>query len=398
MQRLAKRSQVCPARACHLQSFLPPYTEANTAIFCGTPEQRVYAGLYALSGFCGKYGIVCLHQSASFNDQLRRDVYRFRPELQQRGDFFAYVANTETAHYYSPLSGMTAAHILEAILPFSQGSNADTHFLQMRYHLQNLLTILEAMRVPWSLDALMWLAEMPNERFENDILQRVEHLHIRLADSQTHHDTCTLIQAFAAQMSFALWTRSENPSQLSIIRAIKDKSLISIYVNHEESLYMYLAQELRQLMEQGVPFVVMASEVSLAGTPLQNLLFSLQGNCHVVITAAHLGQIFEPSNDQMSRLRAKCNAVIVHNCPDAQTAEPFSAACGEYMRHALLTHYSKHRRAFQLFSDHEVGVGEQETMTRCVRPEELMQLGAEGALLLGQNCALPILTPKLLIP
>ena len=368
MQRLAKRSQVCPARACHLQSFLPPYTEANTAIFCGTPEQRVCAGLYALSGFCGKYGIVCLHQSPSFNDQLRRDVYGFRPELQQRGDFFAYVANTETAHYYSPLSGMTAAHILEA------------------------------MRVPWSLDALMWLAEMPNERFENDILQRVEHLHIRLADSQTHHDTCTLIQAFAAQMSFALWTRSENPSQLSIIRAIKDKSLISIYVNHEESLYMYLAQELRQLMEQGVPFVVMASEVSLAGTPLQNLLFSLQGNCHVVITAAHLGQILEPSNDQMSRLRAKCNAVIVHNCPDAQTAEPFSSACGEYMRHALLTHYSKHRRAFQLFSDHEVGVGEQETMTRCVRPEELMQLGAEGALLLGQNCALPILTPKLLIP
>ena len=397
MQSIARRAQVCPTQSYHLQSFLPQSAEANTAILCGTLEQRLYAGLYALSGWCGKYGIVCLHQSPSFNQNLRA-IYALRPELRQQNDFYAYIANNEMEHHYSPLSGMTAAHILEAILPFSQQNSANAHFLKMRRHLQNLLMILDVMHVPWSLDALMTLAEMSNERFENDVLRRVAHLNIRLEDSQTHHDTCTLIQAFAAQMSSCLWRRSVNPSQLSIIRAVEAKGLVSIYVNNDENIYTYLAQELHQLMEQGIPFVVMTSELHLAGTPLQNLLFSSQENCHVVITASHLGRIFEPGRDQMSRLCAKCNAVIVYNCPDTQTAEPFSAACGEYMRRSFFTYRSKYRRAFQWFADHEIGVGEQENVTRCVRPEELMQLGAAGALLIGQNCALPILTRNLLIP
>ena len=98
----------------------------------------------------------------------------------------------------------------------------------------------------------------------------------RLSQSGSQQKAFHAVRAFAQAMNKCLWTPRgfAGHTKLSIIQAVREKCLISIYVPGSRSEILdYLAVELQALNDQNTPYLLVTSGITLPNSPRFQSLF-----------------------------------------------------------------------------------------------------------------------------
>ena len=248
------------------------HAAANFAAFCGGRQQREAVGLHEMERCCGKRGVVLIHNDPQLEGHLGR-IYDRNPLLRRLpAQFQMYLANPNGAAnaFYDPLYGLSASYVLDILCPVSDdGFRSETQ--AVRSALSDYLELLRFQcskhptpfgASPYNLDLLLELTRMPYSDLERNVLAFLPQplsgqLMGRLSQSGSQQKAFHAVRAFAQAMNKCLWTPRgfAGHTKLSIIQAVREKCLISIYVpgSRSESLD-YLAVELQALNDQNAPY------------------------------------------------------------------------------------------------------------------------------------------------
>ena len=255
----------------------------------------------------------------------------------------------------------------------------------------------------YDLDLLLELTRMPYSDLERNVLAFLPQplsgqLMGRLSQSGSQQKAFHAVRAFAQAMNKCLWTPRgfAGHTKLSIIQAVREKCLISIYVPGSRSEILdYLAVELQALNDQNAPYLLVTSGITLPNSPRFQSLFLQEHsamNYATGILAEDLSSAVQTdaSDRTQAALFGQLQELFVFACSSTLAAAPFSAGIGQYYRQVTERHMDKHREPFRIFSSHGHGMAQREVQQAVVNPEELTRLG-DGCLLYGRNHPIPIL-------
>ena len=256
---------------------------ASFAAFCGTPHQRETVGLYGIRRRLGQCGVVLVHNDPGFASRLGNigHVGSNLPMIPSGCNMYMANPQGNWNSTYDPLYGLPASSVLDAIAPAQANSFMATEINATRSLLADYLEIMQYQfsqgfmqgnRYPFNLDLLYSLTEMPSSRLESDVLAFLPHhmadrLSKRLSAGEAQQKVFNAVRSFAMNMAKSLWTRRinwEDHGKMSIFSAVMDKQFISVYVpNSDSKILDYLAIELKALNVLNVPYLLVASGISI---------------------------------------------------------------------------------------------------------------------------------------
>lgn len=387
-----------------LSRFLPPEeSDGSFCIFCGDERRRDDAALYAVSRSCGRRGVVLLHNSPGFEARLGEltagGASRFRSFFANRP---APSGSPQDSFFYDPLYGLDKERAVNAIVPLSESSPAYPAQIDLQAHVRAYLSAMEelfALRpetfgdYPFNLDLLAMLTAMPYATLERRVLrdlppERYRQLAAALSGKDVQRQAAAAVEHFAGNMRRSLWVpRQAAHTRLSVIKAVEDRCLISIYLPAPEPAVLdYIAYELESLVWRKIPFLLVDCGADLRGSSRLFSYFTAQRSPESYsagISAPDVESVLGAGADDkaLGSLLERNGRTVVLRCANTAVAEPFSRLCGTYYRTYRLWQRTQNRLPWHLFSSHESGVSEQQQETPNVRAEELTALNG-GALLL----------------
>ncbi len=373
---------------------------AGFAVFCGTLQQRRAAVLQGIRRCMGRCGIVLLQNDPQLAAELSNAAAGAGVRI--------YHANPGRECRYDPLYGMTDTAVLDAILPLDGKGFGAGSIPEVRSWLQAYLDIMQIRfwmapaafgRYPFNLNLLLQLTEMPYSVLEQQVLQylpqpdwaRIARL---LAQDRAVQQVYAAVQSFAAGLKKVLWTPGDFSAhtRISVVESVRQGSIVEIALPSDSpSVLQYLYRELKYLRERNLPFLLAASEVSLAKSPEMCSLFTDPHNAGGYMTGISTGVLSSvvSSPEGLAPLMEEHPEVLLFRCSSVQQAEPFSQALGTYQRRVEDEHTGRSRRPFHLFASHDTGRGIHEMTERNIRTQELLELD-DGVILCGAMYETPV--------
>ena len=392
-------------------------------VFCGSNYRREQIALNTISNFCGNMGIVLLHNSPQF-EFLLGNIYSIRPSLSGTKDFNMLLANrvNETGNidtYYDPLYGLTETEILDVIVPVSSDARFVSEFQFLRSVITDYLSIIRQLYksqpttfgdYAFNLDILLELTKMPYSVLKEQILNHfpediVFDISSRLSADKAQQSAYRAVLTFSQSMESAtLWKKHnfKEHTRLSIISAIKNKQLISLYIPETRNDVMdYLYAELQHLNKLQTPYLLVESGLNLSSNIKLKHLFLSEHNTlpyYTGIIAEDTSSIISAENSEyeLASLFAQTQEMYILACSSALAAKPFSDGIGNYFRRVTERHSELHRQPFHIFGSHGHGDVQHEINQRIIDPEELVNL-SNGCLLYGKNHPIPILVDNFIL-
>ncbi len=391
------------------------------AAFCGFRYQRNQVGIYKMSGFCGNIGVILLHNDPQFEDQLRQ-VYQLRPDLAQ-ASFKMFIANPADScgnirSFYDPFYGLGESAVLDALAPVRSDRPSSTEIQFLRSILSDYLSVMSYQfkknPVPfgdyaYNLDLLFELTKMSYATLFQQVLSYLptelsEDLSGRLSAEGAQQKAYHTVLSFSKALSSFFWTQKgfAKHSRLSIISAVKNRDLISIYIPESRSdILEYIALELQQLNHSQIPYLLLESGIDLNNCQkLKNIFLSEHSMLpyYTGILAENTSSIIrqDATNNDLSALFEQTQEMFVFSCSSVIAAQPFSDGIGNYYRRLEERHSDYHREPFHIFRSHGHGKVQREISQRTVDPEELTSLHS-GCLLYGKNYPVPVLIDHFII-
>jgi len=389
-----------------LESELPLTMGANNfAAFCGTPEQRRYSGLRAISRFCGRCGVIILHD----DPLLERDIAALPQTLAtQDQQHPAFPVHTLSSKNYDPLYGLDEDAIVNLFLPES-GSAPDPATQQIRTGLLAYLTVMQASfrqdprfhgQHPFNLDLLLQLVQMPYQQLESRVLahlpqQTAELVRPILNQAGMQKDVYSTVLPYATVMSKYYWTPRgvQGHSRISIVQAVRDRQVICLRIpNSRQALMNYLCADLQMLADLGLPFLLVSSSLELTNSARLRSWFldaHDQRNYYTGILAKSMSSVADTEED-IGSVFTHYDQILVYRCSNTNQAQPFTRAYGHYNRRQT-------DRSTQTFFPiprilPTVGTGKQvrQVSEENIHAEELMDM-QNGVFLCGNHYPIPVL-------
>ncbi|MCD7750031.1 MAG: hypothetical protein LUH42_08270 [Oscillospiraceae bacterium] len=424
MAHINHTRNVAQARTLRMSEVIPA-TPSNDSfgVFCGSAFQRNTVGLREIGRCCGSKGVVLVHNDRAFEERLGLIYQRF-PQLRANFPRFQmFLANPvgNADFYYDPLYGLPASSVLDAIAPPAQDVGLLTDAQRkLRAVLSDYLSILNSQfqqtperfgDYPYHLDVLLALTELPFAELETRVLRYLPpqlrtRLSANLSADGVQQQAFSAVFAFCQELSRCLWTRRTlgTQSRLSIIQAVKDKNLISIFVpNSQKEVLDYLSVELEALNNGGVSYLLVADGIDLNNSERFKNLFLAPHNqlpYATGILAEDTSTVVESSSaaQSLAPLFSQTQTIVVFQCSSTMAADPFSTSIGTYYRQVTEAHTGTHREFFHILpSGVDHGGAQREVQQLRVNPEELTALGTTGCLLCGKNYETPILVDDFIL-
>lgn len=404
------------------------YFNTSFAAFGGTKGQRDLVGLYEISRVIGHKGIILVHNDPDFESRLGH-IYEIDPSIQRRTNLpTMYLANTNGSQdsFYDPLYGLSASNILDTIAPIPSDSRTLAEVQLVRSVLADYLEIMSYQyqlhkiafgQYPYNLDLLYELTKMSFTELNRTVLSflpsnRFDNLIRRLSSAESQQKAFNAVRSFALSLSTCLWTRKgfSKHSKLSIISAVANRNLISIYVpGSRKEILDYLSIELKALNDTNQPYLLVTSGISVSESSEFKKLFLnnhtalpystgiLSDDITSIVNTADRGngQNFS-KNTELSALFSQTQELFVFSCSSILSATPFSESIGTYYRQVTEQHNEVHREPFRIFSSHGCGQAQREVQQAIINPEELTNLG-DGCLIYGSNHPVPILVDHFIL-
>lgn len=388
-------------------------TKQSFGIFCGIPFQRDQLLLNLLSNYCGKIGIVLLHNNLSFENQLG-EIYALNPPLSQT-NFKMILANQAKSlqsmtSYYDPLYGLGDNEILNVIVP-SANYGIDSNIQQLRSILSDYLSIIKYQftkqngnfgNYPYCLDLLLELTSMPFDILRNEVLAYLpndikQNITSRLSAAGIQQMAYNAVNSFAHSISGILWTSRgfRNHTKTSIISTVSNKQLLSINIpGTRPDVLDYIFYEIQHLVESDIPFLLVEYGINInLSSKLKNIFLSdhSSSSYSTGIVSENTSSVISPDNpSELADLFGQIQEMFVFSCASTLSAQPFSDGIGNYFRQITEHHIDRHRQPFHIFSGHGNGDVQREISQKIINPEELTNLGT-GCLLYGKNHPVPVL-------
>ena len=377
---------------------------AGFAALCGSDDQRRQAGLLGISRCAGRIGIVVLQNDPVFAASLsavRSPVTHTAPRILNvnpiGGDCF-----------YDPFYGSSDKAVLNTLIPSEGAGYGAVPPITLRGNLSAYLDIMRSRfemdatpfgDYPFSLDLLRELVRMPVHQLNDSVLrflppQARERIYSTLSRENAQQQVCDLVDCYAKELNNRLWRFRGfgGHTQISVIEAVRRRQLIVISVpTGNETVMRTVAEELNELREYGVPFLLTVCNVPLASSPQIRRLFTdahRSLNYSTGLLEENISRFSDNSADIASLLTEQ-GEVLIFQSRTASQAAPLSDAFGSYYRIVTENSRSRHRRPFGLFSSRSVSVANHETLENNISADELMRLG-NGAVLCGNLYPTPI--------
>lgn len=402
-------------RELRLDDVLPQNGGVSSfAAFCGTADQRRRVAFRGIRRSCGRMGIVVLQN----DPQLAAAVGSLRDELGGsvglNPAFRTFSMNPagSAEHYYDPLYGLSAAAALDALVPEDMPP-AEAHML--RSYLSAYLQIMQVQfrlrpgafgAYPFNLDLLLDLTEMSPRRLETDVIGHMpDHdaaaVRTLLSQEDSQQRSYAAVRAFASEMGTYLWTRRgfARHTRASVSAAVRSGCVASVTLpTSNAAVFRCLYQELRSLIEERCPFLLVVSDVALDDAHDLRRLITTPHESADYITGVTAPDVLNVARDdaEVGALIAQHADVLVFRCASTQQAEPFSQAFGTYRRIVIDRQQNTYRQPFGIFSSHGAGSTQREVQERNVNVEELMDLGS-GAVLCGSAHGQPVLFNRVVL-
>ncbi len=396
-------------REVRLDDVMPFDGDASSfAAFCGTADQRRRVALRGIRRSCGRMGVVVLQN----DPRLASEVGSLRDEpglaAGAAPGFRVYSMNPagSAEHYYDPLYGLSTAAALDVLVPQDMPV-AEAHIL--RSYLSAYLHIMEAQfrmhpaafgAYPYNLDLLIDLTEMSPRRLETDVIARMDArvaapARTLLSQEDAQQRAYAAVRAFASEAETYLWTRRgfARHTRASVSAAVRNGCVASVALpTANASVFRCLYQELRSLIEERCPFLLVVSDVALDEAPDLRRLITAPHESACYVTGVTEPDVLHVAADdsEVGALLAQHDDVLIFRCASTQQAEPFSRAFGTYRRIVTDRQQNTYRQPFGIFSSHGAGSTRREVQERNVNAEELMGLD-DGAVLCGSAHGRPVL-------
>ncbi len=385
-------------------------TDISFGIFGGEDFQRTQVGLHEIARCIGKKGVVLIHNDPNIEYSLSR-IYSISA---QRNNYVMYLANSNGSlnSSYDPLYGLRMADVVDVIAPLSPDTRIMTDVQSLRSTITDYLSIMQWQfsqnssafgDYPFNLNLLIELTAMPYTKLEQNVLAYLPSdlagsISTRLSSPEAQQRAYNAVLSFAQILSKSLWTRSSAAAhtRLSIIRAVRERNLISIYVpGSSPGILDYLSAELKALNDMSIPYLLVSCGISIQNSTSFSRLFldnHTQLNYTTGILAEDLTGVIgnDPSGSNLTDVFAQTQEMFIFECASVHSATPFSNGIGQYYRRVIETHSESSRAPFQIFSGRGYGHTEHETQQAVINPEELIRLGA-GCLVYGKNYTIPVL-------
>lgn len=388
-------------------------TDQSFGIFCGVPFQREQLLLNLLSNYCGKMGIVLLHNNLLFENQLG-EIYTLNPSLGNT-NFKMILANQTKSlqpitSYYDPLYGLNDNEILNVIVPSTNyGINSDIQ--QMRSILSDYLSIIKYQfskrngifgNYPYNLDLLLELTSMPFNVLRNEVLTYLpndikQSITSRLSAYGIQQTAYNAVNSFAHSISGILWNSRgfQNHTKTSIISTVANKQLLSINIpGTRPDVLDYVFYEIQHLTESNNPFLLVEYGININQSSKLKNIFLSDHNSSIYstgIVSENTSSVISPDNsNELADLFGQIQEMFIFSCASTISAQPFSDGIGNYFKQVTEHHVNRHRQPFRIFSDHGDGDVQREISQKIITPEELTNLGA-GCLLYGKSHPIPVL-------
>ena len=402
-------------RELRLDDVLPQAGGASGfAAFCGTAEQRRHVALRGIRRACGRMGVVVLQN----DPQLAAEVGSLRDELggavAGNPGFRTYSMNPAGSfeHYYDPLYGVSVAAALDTLVPDDMPP-AEAHVLRncLSAYLRIMLVQFRLHpepfgAYPFNLDLLLDLTEMSPSRLESDVISHMpapdaSEVRTVLSQEDAQPRAYAAVRAFVSEVGAYLWTRRgfARHTCASVSAAVRNGCVASVTLpTSNKAVYRCLYQELRTLIEERCPFLLVVSDVALDEAHDLRRLITSPHESAGYITGVVAPDVLHVARDdaEVGALIAQHADVLVFGCASTQQAEPFSQALGTYRRIVTDRQMNSYRQPFGLFSSHGAGSTQREMQERNVTVEELMDLGS-GAVLCGSAHRQPILFNRVVL-
>lgn len=382
---------------------------AGFAALCGNDAQRREAGLLGISRCVGRVGIVVLQNDPVFVSSLaavRSPDTHTAPRILNvnpvGGDCF-----------YDPFYGSGDKTVLNTLIPTEGSGYGAVPPITLR---GNLAAYLDIMRsrfeidatpfgdYPFSLDLLMELVRMPVQQLYNSVLrflpeQTGARIYSTLSRENAQQQVCDLVNSYAKELSGRLWRYRGfgYHTRISVAEAARRRNLIVISVpTGNEAVMRTAAEELNELCEIGVPFLLVVCNIPLVSSPQIRRLFT---NAHRSLNYStglleeNVSRFSENSADIASLLTEQ-GEVLIFRSATASQAAPLSEAFGSYHRIVTENNFSSHRRPFGLFSARGDSVVNREMLENNISADELMRLG-NGGVLCGNLYPTPIIIGRI---
>lgn len=400
-------------RELRLDDVMPVRGGASSfAAFCGTAEQRRGVAMRGIRRSCGRMGILVLQN----DPQLASAVGSLRDELGGGAVgnpiFRVYSMNPAGSmeHYYDPLYGLSAPAALDALMPQDMPA-AEAHII--RSYLSAYLQIMQAQfrqhpaafgAYPFNLDLLLDLTEMSPRALEADVIAHMggsdaAAVRTLLSQEDAQQRAYAAVRAFASEMESYLWTRRgfARHTCASASAAVRSGCIASVTLpTPNATVIKCLYLELRSLIEERCPFLLVVSDVTLDEARDLRRLITAPHESAGYITGVTAPDVLHVARDdaEVGALVAQHDDVFVFRCASAQQAEPFSQAFGTYRRIVTERQHNSYRQPFGIFSSHGSGSAQREVQERNVNVEELLGLGG-GAVLCGSAHGRPVLFSRM---
>ena len=397
------------------EAYIDPHQ--SFGLFCGHSFQRDRLLLQLLSNYCGKTGIVFLHNNPRIERQLG-NIYSLNPSLANIPGFKMILSSrTDDSHlmqsYYDPLYGLRQNEVLDVLAPLNHdGQYRMTSEVQsLRSILTDYLSIITWQfskdprifgEYPFSLELLLELTEMSFAALQDKVLRFLpEKLSIpltsRLSASGAQQTAYAAVNSFAQSVNGILWTPRgfRNHTKTSMIPAVLRRQMISINIpSGQTDVLDYLCCELQHLVNAGIPFLLVEYGINLNSSPrLKDLFLSEHTSAPYstgIVAEDTSGITASDHSAELAALFGQTQEMFVFSCSSTIAARPFSDGIGSYHRQVTDHHTDRHRQPFHIFTASVRGDVQHETSQRIIDPEELTTLGT-GCLLYGRNHPVPVL-------
>ncbi len=378
-------------QSASVRDWLPDYEAGtNVAVFGGNGMQRKLVVEQGIVRCLGRIGIVVIHN----NLLLENDLSNFRNCFPEVGAAYANTPICIVNNHnlcYEPLYGMTYNRAIETIYP--EVSKDSSMYMQQHLcsaALKAYTSILQYKNIPIDLDNLLYLcnldlneleqkelADLPSEQAGDVLAVLMQENIVRQVKADVNY--------FAAQLDERIWDKSREPSNVSIMEAVRNKALISVKASSNNMAVLdYLAAELSCLLECNAPCLLVVDSVLLRHSRLKDILMNPSVSLLTIIAGNSIQELFDEAQEEGTSAVHKADKIILFQCANVTVAKQYSGMIGEYMRQFVSISDNRHRGAFDFFASHGQGKSVSEQLYARLTPEELVRLG-EGAVLIDQR-------------
>lgn len=391
--------RVLMRRTCRLSSLFPDGRLISFGAFCGNPSQRSSVVLRGMRLALGRMGVVLLHADLKLEAAAASLCSQLGIPMVRVG---ASGAAQRQAGGYDPLYGLDRFGVLRAL------GVADDH--SAATHVGHYLTILDTLyrmspgrfgRYAYSLGALLRLSSLTVVNLQTNVLQAFssalsQDLVQSIIMPGVQIDVYSKVSALAQRLSGTLCPALAQPGMslptptTSLVALSTMRAVTSVYLpSGDVGTLDYLDAELDYLVRSHVPFMLVLSDIDVAGTDMRQRLISENAGCSYTVGVASSNPLSLMHDQQdVAALFAKLNRIVVFPCTTSQVAESVSSIFGTYDHVVRDSNAGVSRGHGQLFGTYSEGYVEHTVKEQNVRPEDLMGTDRGALVVWGGDRAL----------